>query len=221
MSIAVDSLEKVRFNLLEQQVRPWNVFNPDVLTALKETPREQFVPKAYADFAFVDTRIPLGHDQYMLTPLIEGRILQECRINTMDNILVVGSGSGYLAACASKLAEKVDAIDGVESFIHRATTLMTADNLNYQACRLQDFSAEVKYSIIILTAATATVPEECWQLLQTEGKIFGFMPKNHHSSLVSATLWQRDDQGHITSNTFFESEMEYLQGFEPQPVFEF
>jgi len=93
--------EFARQQMVEQQVRAWDVLHPDTLDALKNVPREQFVPAGFETLAFADTEIPIGHGQSMMTPMLEGRILQALELCSTDSVLEVGTGSGFLAASDS------------------------------------------------------------------------------------------------------------------------
>ena len=92
------NIEQARFNMIEQQIRPWDVLDPKVLTLLSKVKREDFVPAAYRDLAFADLEIPLGEGQVMLPPRVEARLLQELEIKKTDRVLEIGTGSGYMAA---------------------------------------------------------------------------------------------------------------------------
>ncbi|MEF9930637.1 MAG: protein-L-isoaspartate O-methyltransferase, partial [Massilia sp.] len=92
------NIEQARFNMIEQQIRPWDVLDLDVLELLNVVKREDFVPAAYKNLAFVDTEIPLGGGEYMLTPKLEARILQDVAVKKHENVLEIGTGSGYMAA---------------------------------------------------------------------------------------------------------------------------
>ena len=104
-------IEAARHQMIEQQVRTWEVLDARVLATLASVPREQFVPAAYRELAFADTAIPLGHGQSMLSPKTEGRFLQALEVQPADQVLVVGAGSGYLIACLAKLGKQVRAIE--------------------------------------------------------------------------------------------------------------
>lgn len=104
-------IEAARRQMIDQQVRTWEVLDSRVLEILASVPREQFVPAAYRELAFADVAIPLGHDQRMLSPKTEGRFLQALEVQPTDQILVVGDGTGYLTACLAKLGKQVRAIE--------------------------------------------------------------------------------------------------------------
>src|SRR3982751_1306322 len=104
-------LEQSRFNMVEQQIRTWDVLDQEVLKLLFELRREEFVPPAYRSLAFVDMEIPLGYGEVMLAPKLEARILQEVQVKKTDRILEIGSGSGYLAALLAKRGEYVHSVE--------------------------------------------------------------------------------------------------------------
>src|SRR5687768_3490809 len=104
-------LEQSRFNMVEQQIRTWEVLDQEVLELLFEVRREEFVPAAYRSLAFVDMEIPLGYGEVMLAPKLEARILQEVQVKNTDRILEVGSGSGYLTALLARKGEHVYSVE--------------------------------------------------------------------------------------------------------------
>jgi protein-L-isoaspartate(D-aspartate) O-methyltransferase len=111
-----------RLQMVNQQVRGWNVYDEDVLDMLKKLPREHFVPEGYTALAFADLAIPLGHHEHMMTPTIEGRLLQALGLNGHENVLEIGTGSGFMTACLAKLSARVTSIDIHADFIERAST---------------------------------------------------------------------------------------------------
>ncbi|TFG82324.1 MAG: protein-L-isoaspartate O-methyltransferase, partial [Chromatiales bacterium] len=108
MSIKV---EDARTQMVNQQVRAWDVLDPSVLAVLSAVPREQFVPPRYRNLAFADTAIPLPGNQVMLTPQVEGRLLQALAIRGTDRVLEVGTGCGFLTACLARLCAKVTSLE--------------------------------------------------------------------------------------------------------------
>jgi protein-L-isoaspartate(D-aspartate) O-methyltransferase len=104
-------LEQARFNMIEQQIRPWDVLDQTVLDTMREIPREAFVAEIHRSMAFSDTELPLGHGEFMLSPKIEGRILQELALSPDDICLEVGTGSGYLTACMATMANHVFSVE--------------------------------------------------------------------------------------------------------------
>ena len=172
--------EKARFNMVEQQVRPWDVLNPRVLDVISEIPREHFTPDEYKNLAYVDTRIPLGdyknHPCTMTKPIIEGRILQELDIQDDDLILEIGTGSGYLTACLAKLGHHVDSVDINENLTAMAEKNLLALNINNVNFTTGDASKtwdqKRSYNVIVISAAVETIPESYKKLLKTGGRMF-------------------------------------------------
>ncbi|OAD21997.1 Protein-L-isoaspartate(D-aspartate) O-methyltransferase, partial [Candidatus Thiomargarita nelsonii] len=120
------NIESARFNMIEQQIRPWEVLEQRILDLISDVPREDFVPMAYRNLAFADINIPLAHDQTMMSPKLEGRLLQTLNISAKDTVLEIGTGSGYLTALLAKLAKHVDSVDIFDDFIKEATTKLKA-----------------------------------------------------------------------------------------------
>ena len=113
-------IEQARYNMVEQQIRPWEVLDPDVLELLLKVRREEFVPGPYRSLAFVDMEIPLGHGEQMWSPKLEARALQELQLKNTDKVLEVGTGSGYLTALLASLAPQVRSVDCVAEFVAEA-----------------------------------------------------------------------------------------------------
>ena len=172
--------EKARFNMVEQQVRPWDVLNPRVLDVINEIPRENFTPEKYKKLAYVDTRIPLGdyedHPCTMANPVIEGRILQELKISSDDLILEIGTGSGYLTACLAKLGRHVDTIDINEELSETAKNTIKAlgiNNVNFTADDAnQPWGHKRSYDVIVISAAMKNIPEDYKKILKPGGRMF-------------------------------------------------
>lgn len=125
-----NSTEKARFNMIQQQVRPWDVLDERVLCAMSEIPRERFVPDAYRSLAFADVEIPVGEGQTLLAPKVVGRLLQALDVRPDDRILQIGTGTGYVTACLAQLGRRVVAVE-----IHR--TLADQSRANLEALGLR------------------------------------------------------------------------------------
>lgn len=172
--------EKARFNMVEQQVRPWDVLDTRVLDVINEMPRENFAPDQYKNLAYADTRIPLGsfNDQTctMANPIIDGRILQEMNIQEEDLVLEIGTGSGYLTACMAKLGRHVDTVDINETFIEQAEKNLQAlgiNNVNLttgDACK--SWNQKRNYDVIVISAAMNAIPDSYKKLLKPNGRMF-------------------------------------------------
>jgi len=172
--------EKARFNMVEQQVRPWDVLDPRVLDVIHKMPRENFTPGEYKKLAYVDTRIPLGsfedHPCMMANPILQGRILQELSIKDDDLILEIGTGSGYLTACLAQLGRHVDTVDINEILTEMATKNlqeMQVENVNLATGdAAKGWHQKRSYDVIVITAAMQSIPESYKKLLTTNGRMF-------------------------------------------------
>jgi protein-L-isoaspartate(D-aspartate) O-methyltransferase len=172
--------EKARFNMVEQQVRPWDVLNPRVLDVISEIPRENFAPDEYKNLAYVDTRIPLGSFDNqpcnMAKPIFDGRILQELDVQDDDVVLEIGTGSGYLTACLAKLGRHVDSVDINEDLTAMAEKNLQALNINNVNLSTGDaaktWEQKHNYDVIAITAAMQNIPASYKKLLKTGGRMF-------------------------------------------------
>jgi protein-L-isoaspartate(D-aspartate) O-methyltransferase len=198
--------EKARFNMVEQQVRPWDVLNPRVLAVIGEIPREQFAPEEYKNLAYVDTRIPLGSYEEqpctMANPTIDGRILQELDVQDEDLILEIGTGSGYLTACLAKLGRHVDSVDINEDLTAMAEKNLQALNIDNVNLATGDASKtweqKQNYDVIVISAAMKSIPQSYKELLKTGGRMFvvtGNAPAMtaHRVTRVGKNEWATED----------------------------
>ncbi|MBG7610076.1 MAG: protein-L-isoaspartate O-methyltransferase [Anaerolineae bacterium] len=171
---------KARFNMVEQQVRPWDVLDTRVLDVINEVPRENFAPDQYKNLAYADTRIPLGNFNdspcTMANPIIDGRILQEMNIQEDDLILEIGTGSGYLTACLAKLGRHVDTVDINEELTEQAEKNLQALSINNVNLTTGDASKswdqKRNYDVIVISAAMKTIPDSYKKLLKLNGRMF-------------------------------------------------
>ncbi len=217
--------EKARFNMVEQQVRPWNVLNPRVLEVIGEIPRENFAPEEYKNLTYVDTRIPLGnfenHPCDMANPVLDGRILQEMDIQDNDLVLEIGTGSGYLTACMAKLGDHVDSVD-----INEEMTAIAKKNLQSLAINNVNFSTgdasktwhqKRNYDVIVISAAMKEIPVSYKNLLKVGGRMFvvtGAAPA------MTAHRVTRTEQDEWTVEDLFETSIEPMIET-VKPIFEF
>jgi protein-L-isoaspartate(D-aspartate) O-methyltransferase len=171
---------KARFNMVEQQVRPWDVLDTRVLDVINEVPRENFTPDQYKNLAYADTRIPLGNFNgspcTMANPIIDGRILQEMNIQEEDLILEIGTGSGYLTACLAKLGRHVDTVDINEELTEQAKQNLQTLGINNVNLTTGDASKswdqKRNYDVIVIAAAMKTIPDSYKKLLKPNGRMF-------------------------------------------------
>ena len=217
--------EKARFNMVEQQVRPWDVLNPRVLDVISEIPRENFAPEEYKNLAYVDTSIPLGSYEEqpcnMAHPIIDGRILQELDIDDEDLILEIGTGSGYLTACLAKLGRHVDSVDINEDMTAMAEKNLQALGINNVNLSTGDASKtweqKRNYDVIAITAAMKTIPTSYKKLLKTGGRLFVV---TGDAPAMTAYRVTRTDENKWTTEELFETSIEpMIQPVKPNFTF--
>ncbi len=169
-------MEQARFNMVEQQIRTWDVLDQDVLDLLVKVRREDFVPEAHRALAFVDMEIPLGHGQSMWTPKLEARVIQELTIRPNDRVLEIGTGSGYLTALLATLAADVVSIDIVPEFIATATQKLRAYGFDNVALHSDDAARDWPdkggFDVIVLTGSTPLLSDAFRRRLRTGGRMF-------------------------------------------------
>ena len=166
--------EQSRFNMIEQQIRTWEVLDPVVLDLLKKVPREAFVPSKYEGLAFADLEIPLGEGQLMLSPKVEGRILQALAIQKTDKVLEIGTGAGYLTALMATQAKHVDSVELNSKLSQAADKRITAQKIKNVSLYVADgLNASDKiYDVIVLTGSLPVYPEQIERQLAMGGRMF-------------------------------------------------
>jgi protein-L-isoaspartate(D-aspartate) O-methyltransferase len=168
-------LQFARRQMIEQQVRAWEVLDPRVLEAMQQVPREEFVPLAYREFAFADTAVPLDHGQSMLPPKLEGRILQALQIQPQEDALEVGTGSGFFAACIGQLARSVRTIDLFADFTVSARERLQRTGTHNVVAATADamqLAERDAYDVIAVTGALPVYLERFEQALRMGGRLF-------------------------------------------------
>src|SRR5215471_6184879 len=169
-------LEAAREQMIEQQLRTWEVLDARVLDAVAAVRRENFVPSAFRDVAFADAQIPLGHGQFMLPPKVDGKILQALAIQPTDSVLDVGTGSGFLAACMGRLGERVRTVEIYGDSADNARQNLRAAAANNVAVDIVDATTlmeENRYDAIAVTASLPPDNDELEQRFARALKISG------------------------------------------------
>jgi len=200
-----------KFNMIEQQIRPWEVLDTHVLAVLDEINREDFVREAYRGLAYADCQIPVADGVRMLPPTVEGRLLQALNIDPADEILEVGSGCGYLAACLAKLGGQVTSIDRSAEVIEFAAANLAAcgiDNVEYRQVSPADFDAPQSCDAIAVTASLPEVPENLRQALRPGGRMFVIVGQ---SPVMEALLVTRVGETEWLTRSLFETDLPRLQ----------
>lgn len=197
--------ESARRQMLSQQIRTWDVLDERVLGTLRSLPREAFVPESERDLAFADTEVPLGHGQYMMAPKVEARLLQELAIEPTDNVLEIGTGSGYLTACLSRLAETVTSLEIFADFSDAALAKLEAADIDNVKLRDEDATQarfDNNFDVIALTASVPSMPERFIRLLAPEGRLFAVVGRE---PVMEAMIVQRHADGSWTERSLFET----------------
>ncbi|MBI2294719.1 MAG: protein-L-isoaspartate O-methyltransferase [Betaproteobacteria bacterium] len=167
--------ERARFNMVEQQIRPWEVLDQQVLDLLFRVKREDFVPSQYRSLAFADMEIPIGHGETMLAPRIEARMLQELALQPEDRILEVGTGSGYMTALLASLGGHVHSVDIVPEFTKTAGAKLAAHGLTKVTLETGDaargWNQHGPYDAIVLTGSVPLLPEAFPKSLKPGGRL--------------------------------------------------
>ena len=199
-------IEHARFNMVEQQIRPWDVLDPVVLDLLMRLHREDFVPEQHRALAFVDMEIPLGHGETMLSPKLEARMLQELGIQHGDSILEIGTGSGYMTALLASLGRHVYSVEIVPEFTRTAAARLTTHNISNVTLETGDaargWDKHGPYDVIVLTGSVPVLPESFQQSLNPGGRLLavtGVAPVMH------ARLLTRAAGGACNTITLFET----------------
>lgn len=205
------NLEQLRFNMIEQQIRPWEVLDPRVLELLKVVRREQFVPPASRALAFVDTEIPLGHGASMWQPKLEARAVQALALQPSDSVLEIGSGSGYLTALLARMAAHVTSVEIEPELSARAARNLATHNIgnvNLQVGDAAQHWGEAEYDAIVLTGSTPVLPPAYKQQLKVGGRLFAIVGD---APAMRAQLILRTAADKFDTRTLFETNVAPLQ----------
>lgn len=214
------NFERARFNMVEQQVRPWEVLDARVLDVLGEVKREDFVPVRHRKLAFADLSIPLEHGECMMKPVVEGRLLQALGLTGDEDVLEIGTGSGFIAACLARLGRQVVSIERHADLAERARARIGAAgirNCQVQAADAFGWQAPHGFDAIAVTGAVASVPEAFLRWLKPAGRMFVVRGS---SPVMEAVLLTRQGPDYVETRSLFETDLPYLKGAEPAPRFE-
>ena len=216
------NLEQARDNMIEQQIRPWDVLDQQVLDTIRAVPREDFVPESWRNLAFADMSIPLAHGQTMMPPRVEARLLQALEIKSFETVLEVGTGSGYLTAVLAKLAKQVYSVDIQTEFVEAAQQRLREHGISNASVEQGDaadgWPAHGPYDVIVLTGSAAVVPDAIRQSLRDGGRLFAVVGK---APVMEARLLSRREDGQWSDEALFETDLPRLENFEVAEQFLF
>lgn len=211
-----------RQNMVESQLRTNRVTEDALLAAMRDVPREEFLPKSKRHLAYVDEDVALGGDRYLTEPLVLGRLIQSCGIKKTDSVLIIGAGTGYAAALVGRLAEAVIAIDGDPDKVSEASGNVgfhSCDNVVIVEASLSEgLSNEGPFDVVIIDGAVEKTPEALLRQLGEGGRLASV--EKPASGVGSVVLYVKT--GEMTARRVLEdAATPYLTGFEPKPAFSF
>lgn len=216
------NFEQARFNMVEQQIRPWEVLDPNVLDLLMTVRREEFVPAALRNLAFADVEIPIGCGQVMLKPVIEGKILQAVRVSRSDSVLEIGAGSGYFAALLAARADWVRSVEIEPSLAQLATTNLERYGVANVTVIEGDGSVGLpdagQFDLIVVSAGVATLPHALLEQLRPGGRLFAFVGQ---APVMKARLVSCVAPGQYATEDLFETLVPVLRSAAARDPFNF
>ncbi|RZI41403.1 protein-L-isoaspartate O-methyltransferase [Herbaspirillum sp. HC18] len=209
------NIEKARFNMIEQQIRPWNVLDADVLDLLTVVKREGFVPPAYRNLAFMDTQIPLPGGENMFMPKLEARILQEVAPKKHESVLEIGAGSGYMAALLAYKARHVTTVE-IDPTLKALAQKNLADNgvgnvevvLGNGAQGWTNQGTETPYDVIVISGSLQVLPDAFLKQIKVGGRIFAIVGE---SPVMSAQIITRVSDTAYDTVKVFETDVKALR----------
>lgn len=202
------------FNMVEQQIRTWEVLDPTVLELFHQVPRDRFVAPSQVGLAYADVELPIGHGETMLPPKLEGKILQAVGIKKTDNVLIIGTGSGYLTALAAKLADKVHTVEAHADLLDLAKKRIAQQNIHNVsfelavADALNGYAAHRPYDVIIFTGSLELRPTAAEVMLSVGGRLFAVIGQ---LPIMQATLTQLVTEDAFRHEAIFETNLPPLK----------
>lgn len=216
------NIEKARFNMIEQQVRPWEVLDARVLAVMNKIPREQFVTPEYKNVAFADIEIPIGHGQVMMSPKLEGRLLQSLNIKPTDRVLEIGTGSGYLTACLASLGASVVTVEYHVELSQTAESRlkdMGFSNIHFRVGNAANgWDQDDKFDAIAVTGSLLQPDSRFHTLLNKNGRVFVIVGK---PPVMEAQLITRLEPNQTVTESLFETSIPALETLAVKKEFEF
>ena len=217
-------LNQARFNMIEQQIRPWEVLDPNVLSLLSTVRREDFVPMAHKALAFVDMEIPLGAapNQVMLAPRVQARLLQDLGVQPTDKVLEIGTGSGFMAALLGHQANSVLSLELDPALAAQAQANLRQAGVSNVTVRQADGSqgapADGPFDVILLSGSVAEVPAALLQQLSIGGRLAAIVGDE---PMMRATLITRSGDNSWTTTEPWDCNAPRLSGFAQPSRFKF
>jgi protein-L-isoaspartate(D-aspartate) O-methyltransferase len=211
------NIELARHNMVEQQIRTWDVLDPRVLDLVARAPREDYVPAPYRNLAFADLNLPIGAGQVMMTPKLEARLLQAIEIRPQDKMLEIGTGSGYLTSLLAALGQHVVSVELDPELARAAAERLAAHNVKNVTLEIGDgargWDKQAPYDVIVITGSLPVLPENFQNSLAPDGRLFAIVGK---SPAMEALLVRRLNDRHFETRSLFETDLPPLRhAYEP------
>ena len=210
-----------RLQMVNQQVRGWNVYDERVLAMLRELPREHFVPDGFESLAFADLAIPLGHGEHMMTPTIEGRVLQALGLRGGETVLEIGTGSAFMTACLAKLSAQVTSVDIYDDFIESARRKLEAEGIENVKLMQMDATQELparEFDAIAVTGSIQAFDPRYVEALAPNGRLFMVVGE---APVMEAKLIERTNDHDWHTISLFETDLPPLVHGALPPQFSF
>ena len=216
------NVEQARFNMIEQQIRPWDVLERSVLDLLAVIRREDFVPADHRNLAFMDTEVPLSGGQFMLAPRVEARLLQELKIARHEKVLEVGTGSGFMAAMLGHKAQRVETMEIDPQLAEQAAAKLKRAGLAnvrvHQADGSQGLASEAPFDAILLSGSVAEVPQALLAQLKIGGRLVAIVGAE---PMMVAQIVTRKGESEYEAQSLFDVVVPRLVGFAEKSAFAF
>ncbi|MCH8179726.1 MAG: protein-L-isoaspartate O-methyltransferase [Proteobacteria bacterium] len=211
------NVEQARFNMIEQQIRPWDVLDTSVLELLSAVRREDFIPAEHQAQAFMDLEIPLGGGRTLLAPRVEARLVQDLHLSKQDTVLLVGAATGYVAALLAHKAQRVIALESQADLASAARANLRKAGVSnaevVQADGSQGLAAQGPFDAILLAGSVAQVPQALLDQLKAGGRLLAVVGDE---PVMQATLFTRVADGQFSRQELFDTVAARLPGF-PEP----
>lgn len=208
-----------RNNMLFNQIRTWDFISPETINIMQKLQREEFVPVNQRKLAFSDIELPIGHGEFMMKPIVEGRILQSLKLTGKEKILEVGTGSAYLTALLALSSDHVTTIDIHQDFTSSAMEKLKDAGITNVKCLTQDvfkYNDSYKFDLIVITGSLEEAPEFLMNNIKNSGKIFAVIG---HDPIMTASLYTVEDK-QLIEESLFETIIDPLSQSNTQNTFE-
>ncbi len=216
------NFEQARFNMVEQQIRTWDVLDDRTLGILSSTPREDFVPEQYRALAFTDMSVPLPHDQVMMPPKLEGKLLQSLTIQPTDQILEIGTGSAYVTTCLARLGSSVHSVDLYDDFTDQAEARLKQHQIANVTLATGDaatgWESDTDFDVIAVTGSLPVLHQGFHTLLKPGGRLFVIVGK---PPIMQAVLITRVGDQEWNRESLFETSVPALVNAPEPEAFRF